>query len=141
MCSSPALTPTALPERPCTGAGNELTFINGAVLASWAAIRRRLPARPVLAWTAILALAAILAYDPLLGGLLRALPPLDRAINLRWIALAAFALLVLAAHGWHALATQGLGVRGQGLGVRLQGSAAANAQSPRNTQHAVGSTQ
>ncbi|MEA2573694.1 MAG: hypothetical protein QOH93_992 [Chloroflexia bacterium] len=79
--------------------------IVGIGLALVAALRRSLKPSLVLPWLAIGVFALIVAYDGTpLGTQIRSLPVFAESLNVRWVTIAGFALVMLGAFGWDWLA-------------------------------------
>lgn len=83
---------------PLVGLG--LTFV--------AALRRRLRLPLVLPWLAIGIFALIVAYDGTVGSAIRSLPGFTESINVRWVMILGFTVIVLGAFGWDWLARTAL---------------------------------
>ncbi|MFL5733032.1 MAG: hypothetical protein ACJ78Q_07495, partial [Chloroflexia bacterium] len=77
-----------------------LVAILGLGLVIAAAFRRRLAFRLALPWLAIGIFAWLVTYDDLLGTVIRGLPGFNQSVNVRWVSIIAFALLVVSAFGW-----------------------------------------
>ncbi|MDQ3929688.1 MAG: hypothetical protein M3328_11155, partial [Chloroflexota bacterium] len=76
----------------------------GLGLAVVAAFRRRLRLSLVLPWVLIAVFSAVVAYDGTIGSAIRMLPGFVQSINVRWILILGFAVILLGAFGWDWLA-------------------------------------
>src|SRR5207253_2401104 len=83
-----------------------LVALLGLALIAIAATRRQLRPRLVLPWLAVGIFALLVTYDGTLGTIIRSLPVFNRSINVRWVSIVAFAVLMLSAFGWDWLARQ-----------------------------------
>ena len=85
-----------------------LVALAGLGLIVLAAVQRRLAWRRAGPWLAIGGLALLITYDKGMGGAIRSLPGLSESLNIRWVAVVAFTLLVVSAFGWDWLARRPL---------------------------------
>jgi hypothetical protein len=76
----------------------------GLGLAVLAAFRRSLRLPVVLPWLFIGIFSLIVSYDSTIGSLIRMLPGFAQSINVRWILILGFAIIVVGAFGWDWLA-------------------------------------
>lgn len=76
----------------------------GIAIAAVAAVRRKLDLRLFLPVAFIGIVSLLLTYDSTVGTLIRSLPGFNQNVNSRWIAIAAFAAIVLGAFGWDLVA-------------------------------------
>lgn len=76
----------------------------GLVLVGVGAARRNLAFRNVVPWILIGAFSWVVTYDNALGTTIRMLPVFNQSIDVRWVWMVAFVVLVASAFGWDWLA-------------------------------------
>jgi hypothetical protein len=94
-----------------------LVPIVGLGLALIAAFRRRLRLSLALPWLCIGVFALLVAYDGTVGPFIRALPGFAQSINVRWVMVVGFAIIMLGAFGWDWLARAALSPKADGEGA------------------------
>lgn len=82
--------------------------IVGLGLAVLGGLRHRLRPALVLPWLGVGIFALLVAYDGTVGRLVRTLPIFTDSINLRWVIIVGFSVIVLGAFGWDWLARAAL---------------------------------
>lgn len=81
-----------------------LVPIIGLLFTVVAALQRRLRLGLVLPWIAVVLFAGFITYDDTVGSIIRSLPFFNQSINVRWVIVVGFALIVMGAFGWDWLA-------------------------------------
>jgi hypothetical protein len=82
--------------------------IVGLGLAVLGALRRRLRPSLVLPWLGVGVFAFLVAYDGTVGRVIRTLPIFTDSINVRWVIIVGFSVVMLGAFGWDWLARAAL---------------------------------
>ncbi len=89
----------------------------GLGLTALAAFRRSVRLSLVLPWLLIGIFSSIVAYDGTVGSLIRMLPGFAQSINVRWVLILGFAVIVLSAFGWDWLARTAVSQEAGGAGL------------------------